>query len=185
MPVTVRGPDYEAALWYPSRAHKPRRRHWTLAAVILHSGDGSRAGDLATLTQSTDVSAHYYVTRETTVYQLVHEDEQAFHAGKVRRADWANSRTIGIETEHRDGIDDWPDSQVVEIAILVFNIRRRYGHVPVLSHARVAAPPGRKVDPLDFPWLSMAAVVAQCAGNALTGHPSDYPSFAPVPRTPS
>ena len=183
MPAQRRGPDYDPALWLPAVAHRPRPRGWTLRAIILHSGDGSRPGDLATLTESPDVSAHYYACRDTTVYQLVRDSEQAFHAGKVRSVNFSNAFTIGIETEHVDNRDDWPDPQVVEIGILVFHLRQRYGPLPVLSHARVAAPPGRKVDPVGFPWLSLAAVVARCAGSALTGNATDILSLAAPPKT--
>jgi N-acetyl-anhydromuramyl-L-alanine amidase AmpD len=129
-------------------------------AIILHSTDGHEAGDLETLTGNhpqRPVSAHYYVTRDGRIFKLVMEFNTAFHAGSVVHENWSNACTIGIEQEHVDYQDDWPDAQVLAVARIVADIRRRHGWlVPVLSHAHVAYPPGRKVDPASYPWGRLA-----------------------------
>src|SRR4029450_11549943 len=70
--------------------------------IILHSSDGRKAGDLATLTGE-DVSAHWYVTRAGEIFHLVNDEDTAFHAGKVTKQKFfSNAATIGIEQEHFD-----------------------------------------------------------------------------------
>lgn len=158
--------DHHSAVWWPARAFRARPAGARIAAVILHSGDGAKIGDLDTLTARRDRSAHYYVTREGEVYQMVREHNAAYHAGQVDAREHNNLHTIGIETEHVDKRDDWPDRQVFAIGLLVASIRARHGEIPVLGHATVAMPRGRKIDPHDFPWLDLAAVVLANSPNA-------------------
>lgn len=120
-------------------------------------------GDLGTLTGLL-VSAHYYVTRGGRVMQLVREADTAFHAGRVWRPDGSNAASIGIEQEHVDGLQDWPEAQLRAVGALVADIRRRRGDLPVLSHAAVAFPPGRKRDPLAYPWGRLSVCVRACSG---------------------
>jgi hypothetical protein len=44
-------------------------------------------------------------------------------------------------------------------ANLVAALRQKHGNLPVLSHAAVARPVGRKVDPQDFPWPTLHTLV--------------------------
>ena len=153
--------DFPGATWLPATAYRKGRRR-RIGAIILHSSDGSVEGDLATLT-GPRVSAHYYVTRCGHLYQLVREADTAYHAGTVRKDSWSNAATIGIEQEHRDGLQDWPAAQVRAVAELVADIRRRRGELPVLSHAVVAAPRGRKQDPAGYPWALLSGLVRAAA----------------------
>ena len=59
-----------------------KRRRLPIRNIVIHSSDGRKEGDLATLTVD-DVSAHWYVTRAAEVFHLVHDEDTAFHAGKV------------------------------------------------------------------------------------------------------
>jgi N-acetyl-anhydromuramyl-L-alanine amidase AmpD len=110
------------------------------------------------------VSSHYYVTRAGKLYRLVLDRDTAFHVGKADKPEHSNGRTLGIEQEHIDGQDDWPDAQLTTVARLVCALREQYGHLPVLSHAAVAVPPGRKVDPQGYPWDKLSEAVAAEAG---------------------
>lgn len=100
------------------------------------------------------VSANYLITRTSAIFTLVPPNEVAYHAG---RSHWGaltnlNDKSIGIEFEHVDGKQDWPAAQVQAGAILVKALRYRYG-IPVekvVGHSDIA--PGRKVDPVGFPW---------------------------------
>jgi N-acetyl-anhydromuramyl-L-alanine amidase AmpD len=149
-------------IWRTARAFKPGRTG-AISAIILHSSDGHEQGDLETLTGA-EVSAHYYVTRTGTLYHLVLDRDTAFHVGKADRPEHSNGRTIGIEQEHIDGQDDWPDAQITTVARLVCALRRQYGFLPVLAHAAVAVPPGRKVDPQGYPWDKLSAATKAEAG---------------------
>lgn len=179
------GVDYAGAAPRPSIAFQHRKTPREITAIILHSGDGTLAGDLDTLCDSRNRSAHYYVAKDGRVWQLVREADVAFHVGQCDALKHCNLHTIGIETQHLDGADDWPDTQVLAIGVLVADIRRRLGFLPVLSHASVARPKGRKIDPLAFPWQHLAAIVARASGHAALADPSDLLHTAPEPRTPS
>lgn len=138
-----------------------------VSAIILHSSDGQRAGDIETLTTG-PVSAHWYVTRDGDVWHFVADADTAYHVGRADRPEHGNGRTIGIEQEHIDGKQDWPTAQVTAVAMIVHYLRRMYGDLPVLAHAAVAVPPGRKIDPQDYPWDRLSAAVANMAHLPIT-----------------
>ena len=123
-------------------------------SIILHSTDGIEIGDVATLSGETDrrVSSHYYVTKLGKIYHFVDEMDTAFQAGICISPRYENERSIGIEQEHFDGRERWTPLQVQATAKLVAAIEQRHGTLDIKSHAFVAAPHGRKVDPEDYPW---------------------------------
>lgn len=108
------------------------------------------------------VSAHYVVTEDGAIIQMVDEDNRAWHAGK---SSWAgatdiNARAIGIEIVnpgHEFGYVPFPDRQIDAVIALSEDILSR--HVirseRVLGHSDVA--PLRKTDPGElFPWDKLA-----------------------------
>ena len=135
-------------------------------AIVLHSGEGTKHGDLATLTNDrvaplNRVSAHYYVDRLGTVYQLVHPDRRAWHAGVsnyLTRSNW-NDFSIGVETEHMRG-QSWPAVQRAALAELFASLIARY-HIAqpfVAAHRWIA--PLRKSDPTDWPDAELKPWIA-------------------------
>jgi N-acetyl-anhydromuramyl-L-alanine amidase AmpD len=127
--------------------------------IILHSTDGTEKSDLNQLTTG-GVSAHYYVTRDGRIYNLVNDSDSAFHAGQtIDNARFGNAATLGIEQEHIDGKEDWPDVQVQATAKLVSNLQKKYGlnNDNILRHSDIA--PERKVDPVDYPWHNFYSYV--------------------------
>jgi len=143
-------------IWIPAKAFRARKPEASICALILHSTDGRKAGDIATLTGN-KVSVHWYVTRSGELYHFVQDSDCAFHTGAVTNKRYGNDYTIGIEQEHFDGKEDWPDVQVQKVAELVAFERQKYGPIPILSHAAVAYPKGRKVDPVNYPWDKLSA----------------------------
>ena len=139
--------------------------------IILHSSDGRKAGDLATLTGE-DVSAHWYVTRAGEIFHLVDDEDTAFHAGKVTKPRFfGNAVTIGIEQEHfdpdpqarRTDNEDWPETQIETVAKLVAFLLQEHGlNSPddIKTHAQVAFPAGRKQDPFGYPFNHFFNLVA-------------------------
>jgi N-acetyl-anhydromuramyl-L-alanine amidase AmpD len=94
------------------------------------------------------LSAHFLVARDGTVYRLVPENHQAWHAGESA---WAgrsglNTWTYGIEfIATRDS--GFTDAQYASGQLLVAQLMSKY-HIPLFSvvgHNQVA--PGRKIDP--------------------------------------
>jgi N-acetylmuramoyl-L-alanine amidase len=138
--------------------------------IVLHSSDGRKAGDLATLT-GPRVSSHYYVTRAGEVFRLVDDADTAFHAGRVTKPKFfSNEATIGIEQEHFDpdphgghpNNEDWPETQIEAVAELVAFLCQEHGlNAPddIKTHAQIAAPAGRKQDPFGYPMNHFTSLV--------------------------
>lgn len=78
-----------------------------IIAIVDHITAGLMPGTLSWLrNREAKASAHYLVTREGIVYQLVLDENTAWHAGIVNKPDWPlydgtnpNRYTIGIEHE--------------------------------------------------------------------------------------
>lgn len=131
--------------------------------VLHYTGMASCEDALARLCDPVaQVSAHYLIDEDGTVYQLVAEQHRAWHAGvsfwKGERD--INSRSIGIELVnpgHELGYRAFPQIQMQALADLAHEILARHPIPPdrVLGHSDVA--PGRKRDPgelFDWQWLA-------------------------------
>jgi N-acetyl-anhydromuramyl-L-alanine amidase AmpD len=78
-----------------------------IIAIVNHQTAGQGPGALSWLCNpASKASAHYLVLRDGTVYQLVKDQDTAWHAGGVNKPSWAlydgtnpNRHTIGIEHE--------------------------------------------------------------------------------------
>lgn len=108
------------------------------------------------------VSAHYMIEEDGTVFQLVPEERRAWHAGvsfwKGERD--INSASIGIEIVnpgHEWGYRPFPEAQIDAVIGLLDGIRERWD-IPdhrILGHSDIA--PARKEDPGElFPWARLA-----------------------------
>jgi N-acetylmuramoyl-L-alanine amidase len=109
-----------------------------------------------------EVSAHYVIAEDGTVYRIVPEDLRAWHAGK---SFWhgirdINSTSIGVEIVnpgHEYGYRAYPPAQIDTVMELAGEImaRHRIKTCDVLGHSDIA--PGRKTDPGElFPWKDLA-----------------------------
>jgi N-acetyl-anhydromuramyl-L-alanine amidase AmpD len=100
------------------------------------------------------VSSHYTVDRDGTIVSHVSEDARAWHAGASRMEDGrinVNDFSIGIELVNRnDGIDPFPESQILALRRLLKNIIARHPIRFIIPHYACADPPGRKSDPVGF-----------------------------------
>ncbi len=113
-----------------------------------------------------EVSAHYLIDENGSIYQLVAEKERAWHAGESYwkgRSD-TNSSSIGIELQnpgHEWGYRPFPSEQMEALRELALEIVGRH-KIPadmVLGHSDVA--PARKQDPghlFDWRWLSESGI---------------------------
>lgn len=143
-------------IWRPAKAKafKQGRGGHAIQSIILHSSCGHKAGDLQTLTGNDAthmVSAHWYVDKGGTIYHLVDNASTAYHAGVVTDVRYSNACSLGVEQEHMDGQEAWPDAQVQATARLCLALIQRYGSIEIAHHADVASPAGRKTDPVAFP----------------------------------
>lgn len=156
------------ALSHVSPNHSARKNP-TPSAIVLHTGEGTRQSDLAWLKKMQDersVSCHYYVCRDGTIFQLVPDWREAWHAGigeYLGFTGWGDF-SLGIETEHKQG-QDWPQVQrdalawLCEFLIGKYKIRRSM----VVAHRWIA--PKRKIDPTDWPDPELVAWIEHLYAN--------------------
>ncbi len=163
-------------LWHPSPNFGPRRQGRAPALIVLHyTAMETAAAALERLCDPVhEVSAHYLIGKDGRLWQLVAEDQRAWHAGA---GEWAgqgdvNSRSIGIELDNR-GTHPFPEPQMRCLEGLLGQIMTRWRIPPegVIGHSDMA--PGRKLDPGPrFDWqrlsrggLARAAGVASAAAD--------------------
>jgi len=112
-----------------------------------------------------EVSAHYLISEEGVVTQLVSEEKRAWHAGRSfwRGTKDVNSASIGIELDHpghdeaNGGYRAFSDAQIDALVPLMARIVKDYDipRANVVGHSDVA--PLRKLDPGElFPWDRLA-----------------------------
>ena len=133
-------------------------------SIVCHSCEGALPSPRKTslpwlCNPNSGVSTHYYVCRDTTIFQLVLDTRQAWHAG-VAQTPYTNPHSIGVELEHRAGMD-WPPAQKDALAWLLRQLIHQYA-IPVErieTHGQIALPGPyiRKHDPSD--WSHAAFVV--------------------------
>lgn len=149
---------------YPSHNFNDRKFLSPDMIIIHYTGMKTANDALNRMTERCDpqVSAHYFITREGIVYQLVDEKHRAWHAGV---SSWEgitdiNSRSIGIELENKGeefGYQSFPKKQIDCLIYLLTSIRSRYDidDKNIIGHSDVA--PLRKKDPgFLFPWEYLA-----------------------------
>lgn len=113
------------------------------------------------------VSAHYLISEEGVVTQLVPESKRAWHAGKSfwRGIKDVNSASVGIELDHpghdeaNGGYRNFTDAQIGALTPLLARIVKDYDipRANVVGHSDVA--PMRKTDPGElFPWERLAQI---------------------------
>ena len=152
----------------PSPNHNERPGGRPPDMLVLHyTGMQTAAEALNRLCDpAAQVSAHYTVDEDGTVYAHVPEERRAWHAGV---ACWqgetdVNGASIGIEIVnpgHEFGYRPFPEAQMQAVLALTKATVERYRIRPlrVVGHSDVA--PERKTDPgelFDWPMLAAAGV---------------------------
>jgi N-acetylmuramoyl-L-alanine amidase len=140
----------------PSPNFGPRRPNFI---ILHHTADNSAEESLRTLTTPRfEVSSHYLIGRDGTLYYLVDEMARAWHAGEGY---WGgttdlNSASIGIELDN-NGKEPFAEPMIATLLLLLDELKTRY-KIPTanfLAHGDII--PGRKVDPSRFfPWKRLA-----------------------------
>ena len=135
-------------------------RKLPISMLVIHSMAHNAGEGIAQL-EKLQLSAHYVVDYDGTVYQCVNEDKRAWHAGVAfwRGITDVNSAAIGIEVCHRSlGQSRFNRKQIAALTELCRDIidRRRIAPTMIVGHSDVA--PQRKPDPgKGFPWRELAA----------------------------
>lgn len=147
-----------------------------IKSIVLHYTAENEAESIRLLTEE-NVSAHYLIplTENKTIYQLVDDNERAWHAGDGEFAgrQISNDTSIGIEivnegihkryrrTSNADNNGYHPaehyveftDTQVQKLAQLIKELSDKYQIEPTLIIGHSDLAPSRKIDPgAKFPW---------------------------------
>lgn len=127
--------------------------------ILHHTADNTAEDSLRTLTTKRfEVSSHYLIARDGTLYYLVDELARAWHAGEGY---WGgttdlNSASIGIELDN-NGNEPFAEPMIEALLRLLADLKTRY-KIPAanfIAHGDII--PGRKVDPSRFfPWRRLA-----------------------------
>lgn len=175
-------PDAPGAIWHPSANFGPRRDGLTPSLIVIHYTAMESAG--AALDRLCDpgveVSAHYLIGGDGTLWQMVRETDRAWHAGA---GEWAgqediNSRSVGIELDNR-GDHPFSQPQMAQLEGLLAGILCRWNIPPqgVIGHSCMA--PGRKSDPGPrFDWARLARQGLAMPGTAAPASRTDFRAAA-------
>ncbi|WP_456313254.1 N-acetylmuramoyl-L-alanine amidase [Pseudomonas shirazensis] len=127
--------------------------------IIHHTAQDSIQQTISTFTKTrTQVSAHYVISENGKVVQMLNDYLRAWHAGA---STWGkntdlNSSSIGIELDN-NGFKPFTEAQISSLVALLTKLKKDY-NIPTqnfLAHADIA--PGRKQDPSAlFPWKTLA-----------------------------
>jgi N-acetylmuramoyl-L-alanine amidase len=127
--------------------------------IIHHTAQNSCDQTLQTFTlPRTQVSAHYVICKDGTVYHMLNDFLRAWHAGNSR---WGNvtdvnSSSIGIEIDN-NGFEVFTEQQINSLMNLLALLKKSHS-IPTanfIGHSDIA--PTRKVDPnVTFPWKFLA-----------------------------
>lgn len=126
-----------------------------------------------------EVSAHYIISEQGDVVQLVDENKRAWHAGA---GSWGavadvNSRSIGIELNN-DGASPFAAPLMDALEALLPTMMVRWSIPPhrVIAHSDLA--PGRKIDPgARFDWARLARGGVAIAAAPTAAHRVDEAAF--------
>jgi N-acetylmuramoyl-L-alanine amidase len=127
--------------------------------IIHHTAQNSCPQTLKTFTlPRTQVSAHYVICKDGTVYQMLSDYLRAWHAGisKWGNVTDINSTSIGIELDNNE-FEPFAESQIQNLLVVLDTLKKRY-NIPsanFIGHGDIA--PTRKNDPnVNFPWKRFA-----------------------------
>ncbi len=127
--------------------------------IIHHTAQKACEQTLKTFTiGKTQVSAHYVICKDGTVYHMLNDYLRAWHGGAAK---WGNvtdinSVSLGIELDN-DGFEPFSEDQINSLLGLLAVLKKNYNIPPsnFIGHSDIA--PGRKVDPNKyFPWKRLA-----------------------------
>jgi len=148
------------ALWQPSPNFGERRGGARPALIVLHyTAMTSAEAALARLCDPAhQVSAHYLIGADGTLWQMVDESHRAWHAGSGcwGGCEDVNSRSIGIELDN-DGSAPFAEPMMARLEALLVDLLTAYDLPPerVIGHSDLA--PERKTDPgRRFDWARLA-----------------------------
>jgi hypothetical protein len=130
----------------------------TIDTIVLHSSYDALGSEPYSVSgileeyRQYEVSAHYLMDRQGQLYQLVEDENIAYHAGVAKLPDGrtnVNAVSIGIELMNTKS-DEFTQAQYETLNKFLDFLQGEYKIKYVLGHSQVA--PGRKDDPWNFDW---------------------------------
>ena len=149
---------------YSPNFNQKKRSKKEIKFIIIHyTGMKSEKSAIDRLTNiQSEVSSHYFISKNGNITLLVPELYIAWHAGKSKwkSESLLNRNSIGIEITnpgHRFEYKNFTNKQINSIVILIKYLLNKYkiSKKNVLGHSDIA--PDRKKDPGEkFPWEYLA-----------------------------
>lgn len=144
-------------------AHASPNQDSRVQFIVVHATELDFPASLRALTQG-NVSSHYLVDRDGTIYGLVPESRRAWHAGPSywQGSTPLNPSSIGIEIvsvplgEPEATEVEFPSVQIAAVEKLIADIGHRHGIRPdrIVGHGEVQ--PDSRTDPGQFfPWTRL------------------------------
>jgi N-acetyl-anhydromuramyl-L-alanine amidase AmpD len=133
--------------------------------IVVHSaysleGDPYDPKNLYAVFKKYNVSPHYMIDRNGTIYKMADENDLAHHAGKSHMKDGrdgVNAFSIGVELIN--STTDYPTrAQYLSLAKLIIDVKTRYNIKYIVGHSDIA--PERKSDPWNFDFGILSAMMA-------------------------
>lgn len=130
----------------------------SIDTIIIHSSYNALGGDYYDLDKlikeykAYGVAPHYLIDRKGKIYQLVSDQNIAYHAGESKMPDGrinVNNFSLGIEIMNTEN-DKVADNQYESLEKLIDILKKKHKITSVLGHNQIA--PGRKTDPWNFNW---------------------------------
>jgi len=143
----------EVVKWKFSPNFSSRTNSEIDAIIIHHTGPGGIKAAISWCeSKKSKVSYHYLIDRDGNIYQMVKDENKAWHVGVslLGTQKNVNKFSIGIALEG-EGKEEFTEKQYQEVAFLCKVLKRRYSKITderIVGHKDVA--PGRKIDPC--PW---------------------------------
>ncbi len=130
--------------------------------LIVHTSYNALGGDEFDKDQvmqewkDAGVAPHYMIARDGTIYQLVADQNIAWHAGVAKMPDGrtdVNSFSIGIEVINTKE-EKFSSAQYDALNRLIGDLKQKYSIKYILGHGEIA--PGRKTDPWGIAWSKIS-----------------------------
>ncbi len=134
----------------------------TVVVHTAHSEEGEpyEPKNVYNIFKRYNVTPHYMIGRDGTIYKMADENDLAHHAGISRMKDGresVNRFSIGVELINSK--TDYPTrAQYVSLARLIQDIKTRYDIKYIVGHSEIA--PQRKSDPWNFDFGILASMLS-------------------------
>jgi N-acetylmuramoyl-L-alanine amidase len=176
-------------IWMASPNRSARTQDITLC-VVHHTGGTIASSAINTFLAPRSTSAHYVIDTDGQIIKMVHELEQAFHAGHSHwlGRDSVNGFSVGIEIVNRS--NPYTPAQMAAVVDLLNRIRAAYPGIPanqIVGHSDIATnkpgSPNRKLgrksgDPgSHFDWATLEGAGLGMTVIAAPPTPGQYGGF--------